>query len=122
MRRTLELKRIEIGSLFKVAFVLYAVLGLVAGLMAALAFMMMGSLGSLFSDEGLPGFGMLTGVAGMVMIPVMSMIYGIIGSIVVTIVGLLYNLAASRVGGVKVEFETGEMAPVTTTTAPPMQS
>jgi hypothetical protein len=112
MRRTLELRRIDIGSLFKLAFVLYAVLGLVAGLMIALVFMMMGSLGSLISDEGLPGFGMLTGVAGMAMIPVMSMIYGIMGSIVVTIVGLLYNLAAGRVGGVKIEYDTHEAAPL----------
>ena len=117
MRRTLELKRVDIGSLFRVAFVLYAVLGLVAGLMVAMVFMMMGSLGSFLSDEGLPGFGMLTGVAGVAMVPVLSMMYGIMGSIVVTMVGLLYNLAAGRVGGVKVEFETGEMATVTTTTA-----
>jgi hypothetical protein len=110
MRRTFELKRVDIGSLFKVAFVLYAVLGLVAGLMVAMVFMMMGSLGSLLSDEGIPGFGMFTGAMGIVAVPVLAMFYGIMGSIVVTIVGLLYNLAAGRVGGVKVEFETGESA------------
>ena len=121
MRRTLELKRVDIGSLFKVAFVLYAVLGLVAGLMAALVFMTMGSLSSLLSDEGIPGFGMLTGVAGVILVPILSMMYGIMGSIVVTIIGLLYNLAAGRVGGIKLEFEPKDVAPnsVTTTTAPP---
>lgn len=108
MRRTLELKRVDIGSLFKVAFVLYAVLGLVAGLMVALVFMMMGSLGSLLAEEGIPGFGMLTGMAGVIMVPVLSMFYGIMGSIVVTIVGLLYNLAVGRVGGLKFEYETKE--------------
>ena len=122
MRKTLELKRVDIGSLFKVAFVLYAVLGLVAGLMAAMVFMMMGSLGELFADEHIPGFGVLTGVAGLILVPVMSMFYGIIGSIVVTIIGMLYNLAAGKVGGVKIEFETGESIPAGTTatvTAPP---
>jgi hypothetical protein len=111
MRRTLELKRVEIGSLFKVAFVLYAVLGLVAGLCFALVFMMLGQLGSFLGDQHIPGLGVISGMAGVVAVPVLSMVYGMMGSIVVTIVGLLYNLAASRVGGVKVEFETGEMAP-----------
>ena len=122
MHRTLELKRVDIVSLFKVAFVLYAVLGLVAGLMVALVFMMFGTLGSFLGDEGIPGFGMVTGVAGIVAVPVLSMIYGIMGSIVVTIIGLLYNLAAGRVGGVKFEFETKEVALAATTpaaTAPP---
>ena len=122
MLRTLELKRVDIGSLFKVAFVLYAVLGLVAGLMVALVFMMMGTLGSFLSEEGIPGFGVVTGAAGVVAVPVLSMIYGIMGSIVVTIIGLLYNLAAGRVGGVKFEFDTKEIAPagnMPAATAPP---
>ena len=42
MRRTLELKHVEIGSLFKVAFVLYMVLGLVAGLFFGMALAMVG--------------------------------------------------------------------------------
>lgn len=123
MRRTLELKRVDLGSLFKVAFVLYAVLGLVAGLMAALVFMMMGSLSTLLSDEGFSGFGVFTGVAGLILVPMLSVMYGVIGSLVVTIIGLLYNLAAGRVGGVKFEFEPKDDAPpvtVTTATAPPM--
>jgi uncharacterized membrane protein YedE/YeeE len=122
MRRTLELKRVDVSSLFKVAFVLYAVLGLVAGLCFALVFMMLGQLGSFLGDEHIPGFGMISGVAGVVAIPVMSMIYGMMGSIVVTIVALLYNLAAGRVGGVKFEFETGEMASAVVTAAPASQT
>jgi hypothetical protein len=118
MRRTLELKRVDIGSLFKVAFVLYAVLGLVAGLMVALVFMMVGSLGSLLADEGIPGFGMVTGVAGLIMVPLLAMMYGIMGSIVVAIVGLLYNLAAGRVGGIKLEFEPKENGPAVTPATP----
>jgi len=37
--------------------------------------------------------------------------YGVVGSLVVSIVGLLYNFAASKMGGVKLEFETGEVTP-----------
>lgn len=114
MRRTLELKRVEIGSLFKVAFALYVVLGLVAGLFFGMALMMVGSLSSFLGEEHIPGLHMITGVAGFIAVPVMAMCYGIVGSIVVSIVGMLYNLAAGKVGGVKLEFETGEVTPVTT--------
>jgi len=116
MRRTLELKRVDIGSLFKVAFILYVVLGLIAGISCGMALWMMGSLSSFLGDEHIPGLQMLTGVAGFIAIPVIAMFYGILGSIVVSIVGLLYNLAAGRVGGVKLEFDTGETPPP----APPL--
>lgn len=111
MRRTLELKHVEIGSLFKVAFILYVVLGLVAGIFFGMALWMMGSLTSFLGEEHIPGLQMVSGVAGFIAIPVMAMCYGIVGSIVVSIVGMLYNLAAGRVGGVKMEFETGELPP-----------
>jgi hypothetical protein len=111
MRRTLELKQVEIGSLFKVAFVLYLVLGLVAGLFFGMALAMMGSFASFLGDEHIPGLGMMTGAVGFVVIPVMAVCYGVVGSLVVSIVGLLYNFAASKMGGVKIEFETGEVTP-----------
>jgi hypothetical protein len=114
MRRTLELKRVDIGSLFKVAFVLYLVLGMVAGLFFGMALMTIGSLSSLLGEEHIPGLHMITGMAGFVAVPVMAICYGIVGSIVVSIVGLLYNLAAGRVGGLKLEFDTGEVAPAAT--------
>jgi len=119
MLKTLEIKRIDIGSLFKVAFIIYAVVGLIAGFCVAMVFMMMGSLGSLLADEGIPGFGVLTGAAGIFAIPVLSMFYGVMGSVVVALVGLVYNLAAGRFGGLKLEMNTGDAAPVTVTTAPP---
>jgi hypothetical protein len=52
----------------------------------------------------------------------MAMCYGIVGSIVVSIVGMLYNLAAGKVGGVKLEFETGEVTPVAATVASASQT
>jgi hypothetical protein len=118
MRRTLELKHVEIGSLFKVAFILYLVLGLVAGLFFGMALAMMGSFASFLGDEHIPGFGMITGAAGFIAVPVMAMCYGVVGSLVVSIVGLLYNFAAGKMGGVKLEFETGEVTPA----APAMTS
>jgi hypothetical protein len=117
MRRTLELKRFEIGSLFKVAFVLYLVLGLVAGLCFGMALWMMGSFASLLGDEHIPGLSVVTGAAGFVAIPVMAICYGVVGSLVVSIIGLLYNFAAGKMGGVKFEFETGEVTPAPAVTS-----
>ncbi len=118
MRRTLELKRVEVGSLFKVAFLLYVVLGLVAGLFFGMTLWMMGSLTSFLGEEHIPGLSMISGVAGFIAIPVMAMCYGIVGAIVFSIIGLLYNFAASKMGGVKMEFETGEVTPPAATSAP----
>ncbi|HET6349913.1 MAG TPA: hypothetical protein VFH88_12590 [Candidatus Krumholzibacteria bacterium] len=122
MRRTLELKRADIGSLFKVAFIIYATIGLVAGIGLGMFFATVGSLSSLLGDHHMPWVGFVSGAAAFVMIPIMSVCYGMIGSIVVSIVGLVYNFAADRFGGVRLEFETGDVAPAAATTAVPPQA
>jgi hypothetical protein len=114
---TAVLRRVDIWSLFKVAFVLYATLGLVAGLFYGLIFMVIGQLGGLLGDEEIPGLGFLTGIVGVLAVPVLALFYGVLGSIVVAIGGALYNLAARWVGGVRLELDGGESRPVTS--APP---
>ncbi len=110
MRRTAELRKVDIWSLFKVAFVLYATLGLVAGLFYGLIFMVLGQLGGLLGGEDIPGLGFLTGIVGVLAIPVLAVMYGVIGSIVVAIGGALYNLATRWVGGVKMDIDLAEPA------------
>jgi hypothetical protein len=105
MQRTVVLKRVDIWSLFKVAFVLYATLGLVAGLFYGLIFMVIGQLGEILGDEGVPGLGFLTGIIGVLAVPVLALLYGILGSIVVAIGGVLYNLATRWVGGLRLELD-----------------
>jgi hypothetical protein len=105
MPRTAELKRIDIWSLFKVAFVLYASLGLVAGLFYGLIIMLIGQLGGLLGNEDIPGLGFLTGIVGVLAIPVLALIYGVLGSIVVAVGGALFNLATRWVGGVRFDLD-----------------
>ena len=108
MYKTAELRHVDIWSLFKVAFVLYATLGLVAGLFYGLIFMMLGQLGHLLGEDHIPGLGLLTGFAGALAVPVLAMLYGVVGSVVVAIGGSLYNLATRWVGGVKLELNVGD--------------
>jgi len=122
MRKTAELKRVDLGSLFKVAFVLYAALGLFAGLFYGLIFMVIGQLGGILGEDVLPGLRFLTGFVGVLAVPVIAMLYGILGSMVVAIGGALYNLATRWVGGVKLEIEVDGSVPGTPVApSPPMQ-
>jgi hypothetical protein len=101
-----EISRLDLVSLFKVAFLLYATLGLVAGLFYGLIIMVAGQIGSFLGEDELPGLGYLTGFVGVLAIPVLALIYGIMGSVVVVVGGALYNLAARLVGGVKFDVST----------------
>jgi hypothetical protein len=121
MRTKLEVKRIELWSLFKVAFFIYGAIGLVAGLFYGFFLLAASLLEHAFLDEGLAGFGLLGGAFSIVLIPLIALFYGVFGSVFVTIVGFLYNLFAGMVGGVR--FETlvavGEAEPVAAAEVPP---
>ncbi len=101
--RKVEISRFDLMSLFKVAFLLYATLGLVAGLFYGLVIMVVGQLGSFLGGEDFPGLRYLSGMVGVVAIPALAIMYGILGSVVVMIGGALYNVAARLVGGVKMD-------------------
>ena len=123
MRKTAELKRIDLGSLFKVAFVLYAALGLFAGLFYGLIFMLIGQFGGLLGEDQIPGLRYLTGFVGVLAVPVIATLYGILGSVVVVAGGALYNLATRWAGGVKLELDVEGSAPgaPAVPSQPPMQ-
>ena len=111
MQRTVRIKRVDVWSLFKVAFVLYAVLGLIAGLFYGFVFAVLGQIGGLLDEEGIPGLGVLSGVLGVLAAPVLAVLYGVFGSVVVAIGGVLYNLAARWVGGLSLDLDMGENPP-----------
>ncbi len=98
------LKRVDLWSLFKMAFVLYAILGFIAGLFYGMIIAFIGSLGAMWGED-LPGFGHMSGAIGVIAIPILAMVYGVLGSIVVTIGGALYNVIARFAGGLKVVVE-----------------
>jgi hypothetical protein len=101
------LKRVDLWSLFKMAFVLYATIGFVAGLFYGMIIALIGSVGAMWGED-IPGLNHFTGAIGIVAVPVLAMVYGVLGSVVVTIGGGLYNLAAKFVGGLKVVVDVND--------------
>ena len=89
------LKRIGTMSLAKVFGVLYAAIGLLAGVFMALI-----SLAGAGSSQA--GFGMGMGIAAVIVLPVL---YGVLGFIGGLLTAWLFNLAAGWVGGVELDLE-----------------
>lgn len=103
MRTTAVIEQVDVWSLCKVAFILYATLGLIAGMFYGFVFLVLGRLGNFLGDADIPGIGYLTGVVGILAVPALAVLYGIVGSLIVAIGGVLYNLAARWVGGVRID-------------------
>jgi hypothetical protein len=109
MQTIIEVKRIDLWTLFKVTFFVYALLGLIGGFFY-LFFMMVvtGIGGALFEDE-MPDLGMLGGVLGIVLMPVLAFVYGAIGSVMATICGAIINLIMKATGGIKFDVAVTEV-------------
>ncbi|HEV8148944.1 MAG TPA: hypothetical protein VGP61_02035 [Gemmatimonadales bacterium] len=91
------IRRVEPGSAAKVGGTLYALLGLLVGLLFSLA-----SLAGL--GAGLAGspFAMIFGIGAIIIMPIL---YGCFGFIVLFISAALYNLAAKWAGGLVIQAE-----------------
>lgn len=93
----MELKKIGVISCAKVAGIIYAVFGLLAGgLVSLLA--MAGAMQSAGGD-GMTG-GMIFGAGAIIIMPIL---YGGMGGIVAALSALLYNVVAGLVGGIELE-------------------
>jgi hypothetical protein len=101
MRTRFEISRIQLGSLFRVAFLMYAALGLLVGIFLGLLTLLGVSLQSLFLQEEFPRLAWVGGAVGLALIPAFAVIYGTFGSVVVTIGGIIYNLVARFSGGLR---------------------
>jgi len=89
-----ELKRLGVLSVGKVFSIIYAVFGLIGGILIALV----GPLAAAgATTPGLAGLGFLA----IIVLPIIYAIGGFIGGV---IVAALYNLVAGKIGGI--EFET----------------
>ena len=99
----LEIKRIDLWSMFKISFLLYAVLGLFMGvIMFFFSFVVGGLTGSYYGDE-FPGIDRIGAVLGFFLIPFLAFVYGVIGSVAITILGGVFNIVCKLTGGFKVE-------------------
>ncbi|HEY7500167.1 MAG TPA: hypothetical protein VH740_16720 [Vicinamibacterales bacterium] len=96
------IRRIGIGSLVKVAGVLYALLGLVIGLCFAL-FALVGFGAAAASSDDTPAWlGSVFGIGAVIILPIF---YGILGAIGAALMGWLYNLVSGITGGLEIEVQ-----------------
>lgn len=96
-------KRIAPGSAFKVGLVLYAILGLLLGIFAAVISMLAGSLGPALTRAGMPVSGVFGFDMGLVAILFFPIFYGLIGGIFAALGAVMYNLAAGWIGGIEID-------------------
>jgi hypothetical protein len=96
------LRRIAPWSLAKILATIYGGLGLVFGVIVALASIVGAGFAHMSeAEEGMPAFmGALFGVGAIVFLP---LLYGLLGLVIGAIGAALYNLGARFVGGVQVE-------------------
>ncbi len=103
MLANLEIKRVDLWSLFKIAFFIYAILGVIVGFITLFFSLIMGGLTSSFYEEEFPGMGLLSGAFGFFLIPFMAFLYGVIGSVFATICGAVFNFVSRLAGGLRIE-------------------
>ena len=109
MRTRFEIKRIELFSLFKLAFYIYAIIGLFIAIVYGLFMLLIGGLQNMVFGNDLPNLGMVGLVLGIFAIPLIAVMYGAVASVFVTIAGWIYNVIAGGVGGLRLEAEVEEV-------------
>ena len=105
-----EIKHLDVGSVVKVAFVLYVVVGLVVGVIYMIAMVLFS--GFLHAGYGArdPFIGRSVAMGlGVLLIPLIALLYGLLGALGGLIFSVLYNLISRTIGGVKVRLK-GEMS------------
>jgi hypothetical protein len=124
MQTVIEVKRIDLWTLFKLSFFAYAVVGLIGGFFYLFIMMVASGIGSAFLEEEIPNFGLLGGAVGLIMMPVLGFLYGAIGAVTTTITAAIINLIMKAAGGLKFDVDVlpvaGLMQPATAT-PPPLQ-
>jgi hypothetical protein len=96
-----RITRIGPISVAKLAFVLYALIGLIIRCIIATASLLGATLGAANGDHSAL-FGAIFGVGAVILMPLM---YGIFGALGAMLSAALYNLTAGVVGGVELTLE-----------------
>ncbi|KPK99671.1 MAG: hypothetical protein AMJ91_06885 [candidate division Zixibacteria bacterium SM23_73_3] len=101
---TYEVKRIDVWSVVKIAFILGGIFGLLAGILYAMMLAMIGGFLSQLGGEfgAMPG---LTGAVGIVTIFFMVLFYAVVGAVITAIFTWMYNLLAKGMGGIRFNLE-----------------
>ncbi len=95
------LKKLGVMSVAKLEAVVFAVVGLIEGIVFAIASTIISSSASAMGIAGLE----LLAELGVLAIIILPIVLGIFGFIAGAIGALIYNLIAGKVGGIEMEFE-----------------
>lgn len=98
----MKLKRIGVGSVVKVAVILYGVCGLIAGGFIAVASLLGAAIGKAAGSEGAGPFGVFFGVGAIVFMP---LLYASLGALAAAIGTWLYNVVAGAIGGIELDLQ-----------------
>ena len=105
MANTYVLRKVPLGPVLKVAFILFLIIGVIIGIFYALLISSFGFLAGALNDPSIGReLGFLRGL-GFVLVPVIAIFYSVFATIVVAIWVLVYNLLASVIGGVELVLE-----------------
>ena len=99
------IRRVGVWSVAKVAAVLYAAMGILAGLLfAGISLVGAGiAAASQHSGEPMPAwFGALFGVGAIIILPVL---YGVMGLVLGALTAAIYNGVAGAVGGIEMDVQ-----------------
>jgi hypothetical protein len=104
--RTYELRKCDIWSVMKIAFLMCGVTGFILGLFYAILLTIIGGIldmiwGGRFEEIS----GLFSGLFGFFMAFALAFTYAVLGSIMAAILAWLYNLFARLVGGIRLTLE-----------------
>ncbi|MGB2768212.1 MAG: DUF3566 domain-containing protein [Candidatus Zixiibacteriota bacterium] len=101
---TYEIKKIDVWSVVKIAFILCGIFGLLAGILYAFLLTMVGGLlGQIGGEFG--AMRSLTGAVSFIMIFFLAFFYAVVGAVAAAIFGWIYNLLARGLGGIRLHLE-----------------
>jgi len=108
VKTRLEIKRIELFSVFKLAFYIYAIIGFFIAIIYGFFLLVLGGIQSAVFGEEIPQLGAFGIVLGILALPIVALMYGAVASVFITIGCWVFNLIAGAVGGLRVEAEVAE--------------
>jgi len=95
-------RRVRPLSVAKIAAFLYALIGLVAGVLVSFVFTLQSIFGARIERPGGALLGLMLGGGALVVLPIF---YSAIGFLFTLLMSALYNVAAGLVGGIEIEID-----------------